>query len=150
MDKAINEKFTKENAAKLVSQNELVIDCTDNLESRYLSNQICFTHKTPLISAAIYNLEGNMFVSKAYDGVSACYQCSFNKNPDISDVKSCQSGPILGPVASVIGSLVSIEILKELAGGVCLNPGTLVLYDAQQIKFRKVVVNKKHDCVVCN
>lgn len=76
---ALNEKLTADNAAMLVEQADLVLDCSDNFSCRFLLNQACFQHKKPLVSGAAIRMEGQVSVFDLRREDSPCYRCLYDE-----------------------------------------------------------------------
>lgn len=104
------------NAAGLFAQYDLVIECTDSLDSRYLSNDAAVISGTPLILASVYQYEGQLQVVSARPG-APCLRCLWPQSQSVSDsVVSCSESGVLGPVPGVLGGMQAMEALKWLLG----------------------------------
>jgi len=142
------DRFTKENARKLVSQYDVVIDGCDNFPTRYLSNDVCFFEKKPNIYGSIYQYEGQCSVFAPHlDG--ACYRCLFPKPPHASAVPNCAEGGVLGVLPGIIGSLQALEAIKLITGIGEPLLNKLLTFDALTSQFRSFSVKKNPDCDLC-
>jgi molybdopterin/thiamine biosynthesis adenylyltransferase len=127
-----------------------VADGSDNFETRYLLNDLCFRLEKPLVAAALSPFEGQISTFKPYLGAGhPCYRCLFRDPPPPDLVPRCETAGILGAVAGVLGVLQGVEVLKELLGiGESLD-GTLLLYDALRARFHSIRITKDPECPTC-
>jgi len=170
--KSYPEHLTTDNAEEVVSQYDLVLDCTDHPTSRYLISDICVLLQKPLVSASALRTDGQMIVLNCPasppgvgDGMGKpCYRCVFPKPPPPESVVSCGEGGVLGPVVGVMGVLQAGEALKIIAGGQHLpeqlrpamepQPPSLLLFSSSSNappSFRSVRMRgRRKDCVACS
>jgi molybdopterin-synthase adenylyltransferase len=139
-----------ENAAALIGGYELVVDGSDNFETRYLLTDLCYRLKKPLVAAALSPFEGQISTFKPYLGAGhPCYRCLFRDPPPADLVPRCETAGILGAVAGVLGTLQAVEVLKELLQiGESLD-GTLLIYDALRARFHAIRITKDPECPTC-
>ncbi|KAH0491073.1 hypothetical protein TgHK011_002516 [Trichoderma gracile] len=109
--------LTPQNAEEIVSQYDLVLDCTDHPTSRYLISDICVLLSKPLISASAFQTSGQLIVLNNPPGKGPCYRCVFPKPPPPESVVGCGEGGIIGPVVGVMGVLQALEAIKLLVRG---------------------------------
>ncbi|KAK4129041.1 hypothetical protein N657DRAFT_609015 [Parathielavia appendiculata] len=115
--------LTPQNAADIISQYDLVMDCTDNPATRYLISDMCVLLCKPLVSAASVQKSGQLIVLNCpptaqglVDGKYApCYRCCFRKPPPPSSMVSCGEAGIMGPVVGMMGVAQAGEAIKILA-----------------------------------
>lgn len=144
----INTKLDKTSLDQLTREADIVIDATDNFESRYAINQSCVSNKTPLVSGAAIRFEGQVCVFINNDD-SPCYSCLY---PDTSDAteETCSENGVLSPIVGVIGSMQALECIKLLCGiGEPLS-GRLMLFDGLNAEWRTMKFKKDPECPVCN
>jgi adenylyltransferase/sulfurtransferase len=143
-------RLGSENAEQLIGQYDLVADGSDNFETRYLLNDLCFRLKKPLAAAALSPFEGQISTFKPFLGAGhPCYRCLFRDPPPPDLVPRCETAGILGAVAGVLGVLQAVEVLKELLGlGESLD-GTLLVYDALRARFHSIRIAKDPECPTC-
>lgn len=103
------------NAATIIAQYDLVLDCTDHPAVRYLISDSCVLLEKPLISASALRTEGQLLVLNNPPGKGACYRCIWPRPPPPESVMSCGEGGILGPVVGVMGVLMATEVIKVIA-----------------------------------
>lgn len=143
-------RLTAQNVAEIISHYDLVADGTDNFATRFLLNDACYFAGKPLVSAAMLRFDGQLSTFKAHLGdPHPCYRCIFREPPPPGMIPSCAEGGVLGALAGTMGSLQTVEILKELLGiGESLS-GRLLMYSALESGFRTVKVRKDPDCPLC-
>jgi adenylyltransferase/sulfurtransferase len=135
------------NAEAFVMGADLVIDCSDSFETRYLVNDACCAQGVPLVEAGVLGFDG--LVMSIRPGESACYRCAFPTEPPAGSVPSCREAGVLGAVAGVIGSLQALEGLKLLTGvGEPLTDAILQL-DGATMAFTRVATQRRPDCPAC-
>ena len=143
-----NELIHTGNLPDLIKGVDIVLDGTDNFESRFEINQICVDHQKPLVSAAVVRFEGQVSVFKGYENDKPCYQCLYSVEGE--DNESCIDNGVLAPVAGLVGTIQALQAIKvilELGDQLC---GSLLLIDALDLSFRKVKISKDLKCPVCN
>ena len=121
--------LTKDNASDLVFRHTIVLDCTDNVPTRYMLSDACVLTYTPLISAAAVSLEGQLTVYNLNND-TPCYRCVWPKPPAAGDCTSCARGGVLGPVPGVMGVLQALEAVKVIAGLGETYDGKMLMFDA--------------------
>ncbi|MBL26651.1 MAG: adenylyltransferase [Rhodospirillaceae bacterium] len=144
------ERLTADNALRLIADYDIVADGSDNFPTRFLVNDACYLARKPLVSAAILRFEGQLSTFKAFeDGDNPCYRCIFREPPPPGLVPSCSEGGVLGALAGAVGSLQTVEVLKEALGIGDSLSGALLIYDALTTTFRKVKVRRDAECPLC-
>lgn len=142
-------KLERTNVAALVAAYDLVVDGSDNFETRYLVHDACYFAQKTLVAGALLRFEGQLSTYKAHDGRSACYRCLFPARPPADLIPRCEEAGILGSVAGAIGTLQATEALKELLGLGSSLAGKLLIYDALETEFRKIAVPRDPACALC-
>lgn len=107
--------ITVENAVSILDPFDVVLDCTDNLATRYLLSDTCVALKKPLISGAAQKYEGQLCTYN-YGDAGPCYRCLFPTPPRPEFVGSCAELGILGAVTGVIGNMQALEAIKIVIG----------------------------------
>lgn len=134
-----------DNATAIVMGADVVLDCTDSFETRYLVNKACCEQRVPLVEAGALGFGGMVFAIRP--GETACYRCAFPTAP--ANAPSCAEAGIMGAVAGVIGSLQALEALKLLAG-VGRQPGdTILQFDGLTLEQTLVRTSRRSDCSDC-
>ncbi|MBT6771661.1 MAG: molybdopterin-synthase adenylyltransferase MoeB, partial [Thiotrichales bacterium] len=135
-----NEIIHTGNLPELIKGVDIVLDGTDNFDSRFEINQICVEHQKPLVSAAVVRFEGQVSVFKGYEKDLPCYQCLYSV--DGEENESCIDNGVLAPVAGLVGTIQALQAIKvilNLGDQLC---GSLLLVDALDLSFRKVKIGK--------
>ncbi len=139
--------FTSENALEIMEPYDLVIDGTDNFPTRYLVNDACVISGKPNVYGSIFRFEGQLSIFGAADG--PCYRCLFPDPPPPGSVPSCAEGGVLGILPGTIGALQATEAVKLLLGIGQPMIGRMLIYDALEMDFMELKVQKNADCPVC-
>lgn len=131
----------------LIEQSDVVADCSDNFETRFLLNRLCNQIKTPLVSGAAIRWEGQLTTFTMQQD-TPCYRCLYDEQSATD--QSCSSNGIMGPVVGIIGSLQALEVIKLITG--CGEPhvGQLTLFDGLDLSFNKISFSPAKDCPVCS
>jgi molybdopterin/thiamine biosynthesis adenylyltransferase len=143
-----NELIHTGNLPDLIKGVDIVLDGTDNFESRFEINQICVDHQKPLVSAAVVRFEGQVSVFKGYENDQPCYQCLYSVEGE--DNESCIDNGVLAPVAGLVGTIQALQAIKVILELGDQLSGSLLLIDALDLSFRKVKISKDLKCPVCN
>lgn len=136
------------NILTLVSQYDIVLDGSDNFTTRFLVNDACFFAKKTLISASMFRFEGQLTTIKPHQGYP-CYRCLYPEPPPTGLVPNCQEAGVLGVLAGTMGILQASEAIKEILGIGETIADKLLIYDALDMKFRKVGRPKDPACPLC-
>lgn len=141
-------RLTQEIAAELFADYDLILDGTDNFETRYLVNQNCVALGKPLISGALTQWEGQVSLYDPARG-APCYACVFPTAPDRALVPSCAEAGVISPLPGVIGAMMAVEAIKEVAEAGEGLRGRLLIYDALYTQTRIISIKRNADCKVC-
>ncbi|KMW57951.1 Sulfur carrier protein adenylyltransferase ThiF [Candidatus Rhodobacter oscarellae] len=139
-------RLTEEIAAGLVAEYDLVLDGTDNFDTRYLANRACLAAGVPLISGALTQWEGQISV---FGGDGPCYRCVFPEAPAPGLAPSCAEAGVLGPLTGVVGSMMAVEAVKLIAEAGEPLRGRMLIYDALYGEVRVIKLSKRADCPDC-
>ncbi|HVY56329.1 MAG TPA: molybdopterin-synthase adenylyltransferase MoeB [Xanthobacteraceae bacterium] len=137
---AHNVRLTAANALDLVSRYDLVADGSDNFATRYLVSDACYFAGRPLVAAALGIFDGTLTTIRAHerraDGTpNPTYRCLFPEPPPPGTVPACAEAGILGAFAGVMGSLMALEVLREIVGFGEGLVGRLLMVDARAMRF---------------
>lgn len=143
---AINQQLDDAQLAKLIGQQDVVLDCTDNVATREQLNRLCHASKTPLVSGAAIRMEGQIAVFR-WQQDEPCYRCISRLFGDAT--LSCVEAGVMAPLVGVIGSLQALEAIRVLSDFGNPVPGKLLMYDAMTLQFREMKVAKDPACEVC-
>ena len=128
------------NADALVRAYDLVADGSDNFATRYLVSDTCFREGRPLVTAALGQFDGTLTTIRAHetgsDGTpNPTYRCLFPEPPPAGVVPTCQEAGVLGALAGVMGSLMAMEVIREIVGFGAGLVGRLLMVDALSMRF---------------
>ena len=141
-------RLDNSNVMEIFSQYDIIVDGTDNFATRYLVNDACVILKKPYVWGSIYRFDGQASVFWAEYG--PCYRCLYPEPPPPGMVPSCAEGGVLGVLCATIGSIQTTEAIKVLTGVGEPLIGSLMVYDALDMTFRKIKVRKDPNCPLCS
>ncbi|WP_170762366.1 HesA/MoeB/ThiF family protein [Ruegeria lacuscaerulensis] len=142
-------RLTEEIAADLFADFDLILDGTDNFETRYLTNLAAVALGKPLISGALSQWEGQLSVFDPANG-APCYQCIFPEAPAPGLAPSCAEAGVIGPLPGVVGSMMAVEAIKVITGAGQALRGEMLIYDALYGESRKITLSRRADCPICS
>jgi adenylyltransferase/sulfurtransferase len=128
------------NAMALISGYDLVLDGSDNFETRYLVSDACFLARRPLITAALGMFDGSLTTIRAHEKNAAgefnpTYRCLFPEAPPPGTVPACAEAGVMGALAGVLGSMMALEAIREIVGFGEGLVGRLLMVDARAMRF---------------
>ena len=135
------------NVLDLFARYDLIVDGTDNFATRYLVNDAAVLLHKPYVWGSIYRFDGQASVFWADHG--PCYRCLYPEPPPPGMVPSCAEGGVLGVLCASIGSIQVNEAIKLVTGIGEPLVGSLMVYDALEMEYRKIKVRKDPNCAVC-
>jgi len=138
--------LTEANARELIAGYDMVLDCTDNFDTRFIINEACLSLKRPFVYGGVLSYTGQVLV--IMPGQGPCFRCLYRNKPD-RDVPDCSTVGVLGTVPGVIGTLQACEAIKYLAGIGELLVGRLLIYDALTATFTEVALERDPGCPYC-
>lgn len=141
-------RLDEESASALISEYDLVLDGTDNFDTRYLVNRVCARLGKPLISAAITQWEGQISLYDPARG-GPCYECVFPERPLPGMVPTCAEAGVAAPLPGVIGSMMAMEAVKYLTGAGEPLRGRLLIHDALYGETRVIGAKRREGCAAC-
>ncbi len=134
------ERLTAANALALISAYDIVADGSDNFATRYLVADACYLAKKPLVTAAVGTFDGTLTTIRAHergrDGKpNPTYRCLFPEPPPPGTVPACAEAGILGALTGVLGSMMALEVIREIVGFGEGLVGRLLMVDARAMRF---------------
>jgi adenylyltransferase/sulfurtransferase len=127
------------NAVDLISKYDIVADGSDNFATRYLVSDACYFAKKPLITAAVGTFDGTLTTLRAHEtrhGVgNPTYRCLFPEPPPPGTVPACAEAGILGALPGILGSMMALEVIREIIGFGEGLVGRLLMVDARAMRF---------------
>jgi adenylyltransferase/sulfurtransferase len=149
------ERFTVDNAMRLVSHYDVIADGSDNFPTRFLVNDACYFANKPLVAAAILRFDGQIATFRRSAPVAGsgaqgpCYRCIFREAPPPGEIPTCAEAGVLGAICGMVGSLQASEVIKELLGIGESLAGWLLICDALSSTYRKIRVRRDLGCPLC-
>ncbi|MDQ2750085.1 MAG: ThiF family adenylyltransferase, partial [Actinomycetota bacterium] len=141
------DRLDSSNVMEVFADYDLIVDGTDNFATRYLVNDACVLLHKPYVWGSIYRFDGQASVFWADHG--PCYRCLYPEPPPPGMVPSCAEGGVLGVLCGSVGAIQVTEAIKLLTGIGEPLLGSLMVYDALEMEYRKIKVRKDPDCAVC-
>lgn len=141
-------RLTADIAGDLFADYDLVIDGTDNFDTRYLVNAAAVARGIPLISGALTQWEGQLSVFDPARG-APCYRCIFPQAPAPELAPNCAEAGVIGPLPGIIGSMIAVEAIKVITGAGTPLRGEMVIHDALYGESRKIGLTRRADCETC-
>ena len=135
-------------AEALFSDYDLILDGSDNFETRYLVNAAAHAAGKPLIAAALSQWEGQISTYAPREG-TPCYACVFPEAPAPGLAPSCAEAGVLGPRPGVVGAMMAVEAVKEIVGAGEGLRGRMMIYDALHGETRTIRLKRRPGCAVC-
>ena len=143
-----NRRLDAETAAALFAEYDLILDGTDNFDTRYLVNRAAVAAGKPLIAAAITQWEGQ--ISLYHPASDApCYECIFPQRPAEGLAPSCSEAGVIAPLPGILGTMMANEAVKEITGAGTGLRGRMILWDALHTDSRTMRIKRRADCACC-
>ncbi len=133
--------------AAAVADADLVLDATDNMESRVAINRLCVDTRTPLVSGAAIRMEGQVAVFDPREADSPCYQCLYPAGE--GEALNCAENGVIAPLVGIVGTVQAMEAVKLIAGVGETLVGYVLYLDAKRMEWRKFTLPKNPKCAVC-
>jgi len=131
----------------LIDDHDLVLDASDNVDTRNQLNRLCFATKTPLVSGAAIRMEGQVSVFTYKDDQQPCYECLsalFGNN-----ALTCVEAGVMAPVVGIVGAVQAMEAIKVLSGLGRPIEGKILMLDAMTMSWREMKLMKQPNCPTC-
>jgi adenylyltransferase/sulfurtransferase len=133
-------RLDRNNALDLISKYDVVADGSDNFATRYLVSDACYFAKKPLVTAAVGTFDGSLTTLRAHethaDGTrNPTYRCLFPEPPPPGTVPACAEAGILGALPGILGSMMALEVIREIVGFGEGLVGRLLMVDAREWRF---------------
>jgi len=143
----IQERLSSDSDVDFFRNYQLVIDATDNFETRYLVNEICARINKPFIYGAVFHFYGQFSVFDARSG--PCFRCAFRELPSEEIIRMNQGVGVCSPLPGIIGTLQALEAIKLITGAGQPSVGRLQLFDGLAMHMQAISVNRDPACPVC-
>lgn len=139
--------LTSENALEIFADYDVIVDGTDNFQTRYLINDACVMLGKPEVYGSVFQFEGLASVFYAKHG--PCYRCLYPEPPPPGLVPSCGEAGVFGALPGIIGTIQATEVIKLIIGGAEPLIGRLLSLDGWSMRFREYALKKDPSCPVC-
>ena len=146
--KTYDERLTSSNVSEIFDGYNLVVDCVDNFETRYIANAECVKRRVPYIHGAILRYKGEVAIFDSKTG--PCFSCIFPEPPPESIAPKGSEAGILGTMAGVVGVIQAHEAIKYIAGFKKTLTGKLLIFDGLECTMRTLELRKDPNCEVCS
>ena len=130
--------FTQKNAFEIISDYQIIVDCTDNIITRYLINDVSSAKKIPMVYASIHKFEGQLSVFNYKLGPT--YRCLFPENGSLKELPNCNEIGVLGVLPNVLGVMQANEVLKIILEIGEILSGKLMLYNGLNTTFQTIAI----------
>jgi adenylyltransferase/sulfurtransferase len=144
----IAERLNETRIAELAAEADIVLDGSDNFETRHAVNRACVKHRKPLVSGAAVRFDGQVAVFDMRQAEAPCYACLFPESGDQEETRCAVMG-VFAPITGIVGTIQAAEALKLLAGTGEALVGRLLLIDALAMQLRTINFRKDSGCSVC-
>jgi len=144
------ESVDAENVFDLIVDCDLVLDCTDNFNARYLINRHCVSEQIALLSASVAKWQGQLMLIDPRTRQNGCYECLYTVSDQIGQSFSCRDLGVVGPMVGVLASLQATEALRYLIGATCTLSTQLLCIDGRDMRFQTFNRSRNLDCPVCS
>ena len=135
------------NAAEILTGYEIVVDGSDNFQTRYLVNDACVLSGTPNVHGSVFRFEGQVSLFWPHQG--PCYRCLFPEPPPAGAIPNCAEGGVLGVLPGLVGAVQATETIKWILGRGATLCGRLLLIDAMEMRFRELALRRDPECPIC-
>ena len=146
------ERLEDDNVEALLAAHDVVIDCSDNVDTRYRLGDAAHRIGTPLVFGGAVRTEGQLSVFHSRAGMgedSPCYRCVFPDMPDAMQAPGCSEAGILGPVTGVIGTMQALAAVRLVLGIGGRQTGRLLLFDGRYGSFMEISTSRRAGCACC-
>jgi sulfur-carrier protein adenylyltransferase/sulfurtransferase len=143
--------LAKDNAIAILEKYDIVVDCTDNFEVRYLINDVCVQQKKPFVYGAIHKFEGQISVFNYMDKngiLGPTYRCVFPDKPSATEIPNCATVGVLGILPGTIGLYQANEVIKMILGIGKVLTGELLLIDLLENTTQKIKIKRATNAIV--
>jgi molybdopterin/thiamine biosynthesis adenylyltransferase/rhodanese-related sulfurtransferase len=140
-------RLTSQNARDIMERYDIVLDASDNFETRYTTNDTCAALAKPFVYGSIFRFEGEVSLFDPRTG--PCYRCLYPEPPPPDLVPDCSQAGVLGVLPGVIGMLQAVEVIKYAAGIGRPLIGRLLRVDALSMTFREICFDRDPECRAC-
>ena len=142
-----NHRMESAELNKVVEKVDVVVDCSDNLATRFLLNEVTQKQRTPLVSGAAIRMEGQVTVYDSRQPGNGCYQCLYQDKSELQE--TCSQSGVLSPLLGIIGSIQAVETIKLITQTGESLASRLLLLDASNMQWREIRLKPNKNCPIC-
>jgi molybdopterin/thiamine biosynthesis adenylyltransferase len=139
--------FEQTSAAEILQKYDVVVDGTDNFETRYLVNRLCVQYDKPFVYGAVFQFSGQ--ISVFHNSRGPCFQCVFHQMPPQQVIEANRKPGVIGALPGIIGTIQTVEAIKLLLGVGESLIGRLLVVDGMEMDFSEIKVAKDSKCPIC-
>jgi adenylyltransferase/sulfurtransferase len=144
----LEKRLGRDELLEQISSCDVVVDASDNFETRFLLNEVCVKLRKPLVSGAAIRMEGQVTVFSNNSPLDPCYRCLYRDEAEITE--TCSESGVISPIVGIIGSIQALETLKILTNvGESLS-GRLLIIDGSTMECREIRLKKDPACPICS
>ena len=136
-----------ENVFDVIKDFDIILDGTDNFQTRYLINDASVMTGKTVVHGSIFQFDGQVTVFKPHEG--PCYRCLFPAPPPPGAVPNCAEAGVLGVLPGIVGSIQAVETIKQIIEQGDPLVGRLLIFDALAMEFSEVKIRRDPNCPVC-
>jgi len=140
-------RMEKEELNKVVEKVDVVVDCSDNLATRFLLNEVTQKQGKPLVSGAAIRMEGQVTVYDSRQPGNGCYQCLYQDKSELQE--TCSQTGVLSPLLGIIGSIQAVETVKLITQTGKSLVSRLLLLDASTMQWHEIRLKPNKNCPIC-
>jgi adenylyltransferase/sulfurtransferase len=136
-------RIDEANARGIIRGYDIIAEGSDNFETRYVVSDACFLERKPLVTAAVGTFDASLTTLKPYESTASgeknpTYRCLFPDPPPPGSVPACAEAGVLGALTGVVGSLMALEVIREIVGFGETMTGRILLIDTRSMRFETV------------
>jgi len=144
----INQRLTGENAALLLRDADVILDGCDNFETRLAVSAAATVLRTPLVTAAVGQFEGQLGVWRGWEKDQPCYRCLVGDNPGMAG-QNCAEDGVIGALTGILGSMAALEVIRAIVPFGDDPAGKLLIADLLGLRFRTLAIPADPSCPAC-
>jgi adenylyltransferase/sulfurtransferase len=137
-----------ENVEAIIEEYDVILDCTDNIETKYILNDACYLAEKTLVQVGIYQWEGQLRVMLAPQ--KGCLRCLWPSVPEPGCVGTCTDGGVLGVIPNIFGHLQAMEALRIILGMQSVFENEMLLFNIADFQFRRLKIRPDENCPLCS
>ena len=144
--KLYKKKINKDNIKNIIKNFDIIVDGSDNFQTKFLLNKFSIKFKKKLVVGAISKFDGHIFSFDFKIKKIPCLKCFYQSDPS-NEILNCESEGIMGPLAGIIGSIQSMQVLKLILNMKNDIFGKILIMDFKSLNFKKIKFSKKINCI---